>query len=274
MKPSVTEVRTTSARRALASAEMAPLLRFVARRPTIAIDLGTAFVRVGTPSEPLAVERPTTADRGGPPAMHGGVVHDIDAAAEVLASALRDIRVRGTARARVLVSVPATATPVEREGVRWALQAAGARSDIELIEEPLAAAIGLGLDIADERPHLVVDVGHGISEAAVIAAGHLREVRGVRLGCAQLQDPATSDGVLDLLGRMVASMLSDLHPDEAASIDEVHLVGGGSLLPAVHDRIAEATALPIRLADHRLHAVAHGDAVCALETFRTRSARR
>lgn len=260
--------------------EMPALLRFASRRPTLGIDLGTAFVRVSTPTAPVAVEHPVddpTGRRWGrPPAMREGVVHDIDAAGDVLGTALREAPVRDARRARMLVSVPATATPVERQGVRWALHAAGVRStDVVLIEEPVAAAVGLGLDIADERPRLVVDIGHGISEAAVIAAGGIRVIRGVRVGCAALAGPDRHHraAVVHAVERMVLDAIAQLRPDEAASLDGLHLVGGGSLDAEVRRRLSASTGLEVHHAVHAVHAVARGDAACALETFQARRRR-
>ncbi len=255
---------------------MPSLLSFASRRPTFAIDLGTAFVRVSTPGEPVAVERATRTDPQRPPAMVGGVVYDIDTAADVLVAAMQDAALHRVRRAHLLVSVPATATSVERAGVRWALHAAGVRGEVVLIEEPLAAAVGLGLDIADERPHFVVDVGHGITEAAVIAAGCIRAIGAARLGAAQLADPLRADRALGRIGRVVAQAIADLPADELAAIDRLHLVGGGSYRPEVTACLAAVTGLPVVMSDDRHHAVVRGDAACAAETFRSRpgSARR
>jgi rod shape-determining protein MreB len=245
------------------------MLRRSARRPVVAIDLGTAFIRVGVGDDPVAVERPTAAEPGRPPAMHRGVVYDIDSAAAVLAAAVAEAHIGRLRRAAVLVSVPGTATSVERAGVRWAMHAAGVRTDVELIDEPLAAAVGLGLDIADPRPHLVVDVGHGITEAAVIADGSIRFIAGARLGCAQLLDPSAAPRVLSRICRTATGVIADLSADDVAAIDRLHLVGGGSMMPEVVTHLECATGLPVHLAADRFHAVARGDAACALETFRS-----
>lgn len=202
--------------------------------------------------------------------MWGGVVHDIDAAAEVLAGAVRDVTARGLRRARVLVSVPATATSVERAGVRWAMQAADLGSEVVLIEEPLAAAIGLGLDIADDVPHLVVDVGHGITEAAAVAQGTIVAVAGTRVGCAQLDDPSWSVAALERIARCVLDTLTQLPTDVAAAIDALHLVGGGSRSGAVSARLGAETGVRVVVADEPMHTVARGDLLCAAEAFRPR----
>ena len=249
------------------------MLRNVLRRPTIAIDLGTAFVRVATPSHPLVVERTTQRGDGGPDAMVGGVVNDIDAAAAVLADTLDEAHVTRSRRTQILVSVPATATSVERAGVRWVVRGAGLTSDVVLIEEPLAAAVGLGLDIADATPHLIVDVGHGISEAAVIADGAIRSIAAARVGCAQLHDERLEQRALELICRAALRAINDLPTEAAAAIGRLHLVGGGSMIPDVATRLSLATGLDVHLAADRFHAVARGDVACAAETFRRRGTR-
>lgn len=243
------------------------LLRLGSRRPTFAIDLGTAFVRVSTPDQPLAAERSTQLMGRRPPAMRGGVVHDIEAAADVLAGAVHDVTAHGVRRARMVVSVPATATSVERAGVRWALHAADLRGEVVLIDEPLAAAIGLGLDIADDTPHLVVDVGHGITEAAVVSNGTIVALAGARVGCAQLDDPQRSAMALERIARCVHDAMAQLPTDVAAAIDALHLVGGGSLSGAVSARLAADAGVRIVCADDPIHAVARGDVLCAVEAF-------
>src|SRR5206468_5217990 len=73
-------------------------------------------------------------------------------------------------RPRVLVCVPSSLTPVERRAVEDAVASAGARS-VTLVEKPVAAAIGAGLPIHDPMGSMVVDVGGGTSEMAMLALG-------------------------------------------------------------------------------------------------------
>lgn len=72
-------------------------------------------------------------------------------------------------RPEVMISVPAGVTPVEQRAVRDAAEQAGARRPAHLIPEPLAAAIGAGLPVSTPRGNLVVDIGGGRTEAAVIS---------------------------------------------------------------------------------------------------------
>jgi rod shape-determining protein MreB len=242
------------------------------RPPFAAVDVGTAFVRVGTPSEPVRVERATRARRGRPAAMRGGVVNDVSAAADVIETAISEAGVR---KCRLVVSAPATVSALERTALLSALRGAGVQRSPILIEEPIAAAIGLGLDIADDLPRLIVDVGYGITEAAVIANGGIRAVAAVPVGCAQLdagddvdapQSACTMSAAATITAivRTVRDVLDDSGPETAASIDCIHLVGGGSLIPDVGDQLASATCLGIDHATDALHAVVRGDVECAI----------
>ncbi len=242
-------------------------------RPALSIDLGTAYVRIGVPGEPVVTERATRTNEAGGTAMRGGVIQDLDETAVILDAALRDTSVSNVRRARVVVSVPATATGVERRAVSWVAEKIGIRTDVVLVDEPIAAAIGLGLDIADDHPLLIVDVGYGITEAAIIASGDILAVRGVRLGCAELDDPGACAWVLPRIVACVRTVLDDIHPNIAAEVDEVHLVGGGSVRSDVTRQLQATTGLPLRLDPGRLHAVARGDAVCALGPFARRAQR-
>ena len=74
--------------------------------------------------------------------------------------------------------------------------------------------------------------------------------------------------ILDRFASTVHSVLDRVPLDVAASVTELHLVGGGSLLPCVVSHLSTASGLEVRLASDRLYAVAKGDLVCASEAFR------
>ncbi len=88
---------------------------------------------------------------------------------------------------RVIVCVPSGVTEVERRAVEEAALAAGARR-AHLIEEPLAAAIGAGLPVAEARGNFVLDIGGGTSEMAVVALGGMVVSRSLRVGGYELDD--------------------------------------------------------------------------------------
>ena len=82
---------------------------------------------------------------------------------------------------RILICVPTGSTPVERKAIQDSDLAAGARK-VQLIEEPIAAAIGAGLPISEATGSMVVDIGGGTTEIAVISLGGIVYSRSVRIG--------------------------------------------------------------------------------------------
>ncbi len=95
-------------------------------------------------------------------------------------------------RAHVIVCVPSGITPVERSAVEEATRGAGAAQAI-LIDEPLAAAIGAGLPVAESVGSLVVDIGGGTSEMAVTALGGLVVAHSIRVGGYELDEAIVRD---------------------------------------------------------------------------------
>src|SRR6185312_16299274 len=90
-------------------------------------------------------------------------------------------------RAHVIVCVPSGITPVERDAVQQATLDAGASKTV-LIEEPLAAAIGAGLPVGEPAGSLVVDIGGGTSEMAVISLGGIVVSQSIRVGGDELDE--------------------------------------------------------------------------------------
>jgi rod shape-determining protein MreB len=111
-----------------------------------------------------------------------GVVADLPAAREMLIRYLAGARSALFWREpRVIVNVPVRASRLERDLFRRLILSAGAR-EVYLIEEPRAVAIGAGLDLSEERHHMVVDIGGGITEMAVIAEGKIVRAAALRTG--------------------------------------------------------------------------------------------
>jgi rod shape-determining protein MreB len=113
--------------------------------------------------------------------LRHGVIADFDMTEQMLRHFIRSAFRRIGASAEVMVCVPSGVTQVERSAVEEATLAAGA-SRAYLIEEPLAAAIGAGLPVAESVGSLVVDVGGGTSEMAVTALGGMVVSHSVRVG--------------------------------------------------------------------------------------------
>src|SRR3990170_3614966 len=113
--------------------------------------------------------------------LRSGAISDFDITEKLIRLILQRSGVSRLSRARVLVCVPSALTEVERRAVEEATLSAGARS-CYLIEEPMAAAIGAGLPIQEPLGNLVVDVGGGTSEVALISLGGIVTNAAVRVG--------------------------------------------------------------------------------------------
>lgn len=124
-----------------------------------------------TPSDILAV-RP----------LKDGVIADFDTTAAMLGYFIRKgMRGRSLLKPRVIVGIPSGVTEVEKRAVIDATLQAGAR-EAYLIEEPMAAAIGAGLPVSEPVGSMVVDIGGGTTEVAVIALGGIVTSKSIRIG--------------------------------------------------------------------------------------------
>tara|TARA_B100000989_G_scaffold281567_1_gene245930 strand:+ start:979 stop:1980 length:1002 start_codon:yes stop_codon:yes gene_type:complete len=103
--------------------------------------------------------------------MKDGVIADFDVAEQMIKSFIKKVhKGRSLSNPQIVICVPSGATNVERRAIRESADAAGARR-VYLIEEPVAAAIGAGLPVADPTGSMVVDIGGGTTEVAVLSLG-------------------------------------------------------------------------------------------------------
>ncbi|HKX19702.1 MAG TPA: rod shape-determining protein [bacterium] len=113
--------------------------------------------------------------------LRDGVIADFDTTASMLGYFIRrGLRGRSLMRPRVIVGIPSGVTEVEKRAVIGATLQAGAR-EAYLIEEPMAAAIGAGLPVPEPIGSMVVDIGGGTTEVAVIALGGIVTARSIRI---------------------------------------------------------------------------------------------
>jgi rod shape-determining protein MreB len=113
--------------------------------------------------------------------LRDGVIADFDTTASMLGYFIRKgLRGRSLMRPRVIVGIPSGVTEVEKRAVIDATLQAGAR-EAYLIEEPMAAAIGAGLPVSEPVGSMVVDIGGGTTEVAVIALGGIVTARSIRV---------------------------------------------------------------------------------------------
>jgi rod shape-determining protein MreB len=113
--------------------------------------------------------------------LRGGAITDFEITQRMISLLLKRAGVSRYNRPRVLICVPSAITEVERRAVIEASRRAGA-ADSQLIEQPMAAAIGAGLPIHEPLGNMVVDIGGGTTETAVISLGGIVHLEAIRVG--------------------------------------------------------------------------------------------
>jgi rod shape-determining protein MreB len=114
--------------------------------------------------------------------LRDGVIADFDVAEEMIKHFIRKVHNRRSfASPQVIVCVPSGSTAVERRAIQESAESAGARR-VYLVEEPMAAAIGAGLPVTEPTGSMIVDVGGGTTEVAVLSLGGIVYSRSVRVG--------------------------------------------------------------------------------------------
>jgi rod shape-determining protein MreB and related proteins len=277
-----------------------------------------SVVAVGTPAKAMLGRCPSDITAVRP--LKDGVIADFEVTEAMLRHFIE--RVNGRSRfvsPRMVVCIPYGTTEVEKRAVRESAESAGAR-EVHLIEEPLAAAIGADLPITEAVGNMVVDIGGGTTEVAVIALGGIVYSRSIKVGGDHMDEAITQhlrkrhdlligprtaenikleignaalDGpVLEMLvkGRDLVRgfpRVVTVHSDEIreALEEPVHLIvdavcaslertppeligdimergivmtGGGSQLRHLDQVLANATALPVLVADDPQTAVVKG----------------
>ncbi|MGA3030900.1 MAG: rod shape-determining protein [Candidatus Limnocylindrales bacterium] len=257
--------------------------------------------------------------------LRDGVISDFDVTQQMIAYFVRKVhdRIGMVPRPRMLLGIPSGVTEVEKRAVRDAAMNAGARW-AGLIEEPMAAAIGAGLPINEPTGSLIVDIGGGTTEVAVISLGGIVVSRSIRIGGDEMdadivayarreynlllgertaedikiaigsaspgewdaqrvtlrgRDLLTGlprsvevggeqireaiDASLALIVDTVKDTIEETPPELVADIMDqgIVLAGGGALLSGLDRRIAEATQMPVHVANDPLTCVARGTGV-------------
>jgi rod shape-determining protein MreB len=201
---------------------MKSMLRSVYWREHVALDVGTATTRIASGQSALS-ELPSS--MGERRALREGVVVDGEAVARMLHPLFEGARRFGLLAPCVLACAPSDARQEERQMLTESILRAGAAS-VALIPEPLAAAIGAGMDVSSPYAQMVIDIGEGVTDCAIIRSGKIHATCATRIGCSQMRRaivsaakgygcPFVSDSFADTLMRTCGLTPSR---DEAGSV--------------------------------------------------------
>jgi rod shape-determining protein MreB len=119
--------------------------------------------------------------------MRNGVIADFDAVEKMLAHFVRKARGKTYWRSRLVIGVPAASTQVERRAVKDSAQRMKV-SDVQLVDEPMAAAIGAGLPVTEPTGNMIIDIGGGTTAIAVVSLGGVVYSRSLRLAGGDMDD--------------------------------------------------------------------------------------
>jgi rod shape-determining protein MreB len=236
--------------------------------------------------------------------LRDGVISEIEMAEELVKTLLSRAIGRAYSRPRIVICVPNGVTSVEQRSIETAAHATGA-SEVFTIEEPMAAAIGSGLNIFEPYGNMIVDIGGGTTEIAVISMGDIVNANSVRVGGEDMTEILiewlrrehqilVDTGIAENIKHAVGSAYQyDKEPQvtvtgrdivrgipkqvllEASDVrnalqpvvnDRAWLTGGGSLLKQMDKKIAEELGIPINNSDDPLSSVVIGSGIC-LERF-------
>jgi rod shape-determining protein MreB len=227
----------------------------VSEPSVVASDVETGLVHaVGADAERMIGRTPATISATRP--LRHGVIADFEVTEEMLRYFIRKVLDRRMAHPRLIVCAPSGVTEVEKRAVEEASLAAGARR-VHLIEEPIAAAIGAGLAIEEPMGRMVVDVGGGTSEMAVISLGGIVVSRSVRVGGYEM-DEAIAHYIRSIYQLAIGSRTAEtvkmtigsattLHPEETIEVRGRHLISGLPTAIQLHsEEVRQAIAAPLR----------------------------
>lgn len=191
--------------------------------------------------------------------LRDGVIADIDIAEQMIKHFIDKALGRGGKfgrRYRIVICVPSGSTMVERRALRDAASSAGAY-EVQLIEEPMAAAIGAGLPVTEPRGAMVVDIGGGTTEVAVLSLRGIAYSNSVRVGGDRLDDAIASHirrsqnlMIGEMTAERVKHSIGSATAPEGTGIEMIvkgrNLVNGRPAEITITEReIAEALAEPV-----------------------------
>jgi rod shape-determining protein MreB len=196
--------------------------------------------------------------------MKGGVIADFEIAEAMLRYFIRKAHAgHRFARPRIIVGVPSGITEVEKKAVRESAESAGAR-EVYFIEEPMAAAIGAGLPVTEPRGNMIVDIGGGTTEVAVISLGGIVYSISVRVAGDRM-DEAIIEYIKKkhriLIGSSTAEIIKvaigNAYPGDALESIEVKgrdlTTGIPKILTLCSDEVREAISEQVRAISGAVH---------------------
>jgi rod shape-determining protein MreB and related proteins len=221
----------------------------------VAIDQTTGDVyAVGLEAKQMLGRTPGTISAIRP--LKDGVIADFDVTEQMLRHFIQSVNQQRFAHPRVVVCVPSGVTGVEKRAVEEATLSAGARQAY-LIEEPMAAAIGAGLPVAEPTGNMIVDIGGGTTEVAVISLGGIVVSQSLRVGGDEM-DEAISNHIKRehklLIGQQTAEEIKlevgSAHPLEEEAQAEVRgrdmLTGLPKTIILSSEEVRHALEEPVR----------------------------
>src|SRR5919199_559691 len=232
----------------------------------LAIDLGTANTLVYAKGRGIVVSEPSIVAIN---PMKDGVIANFEVTEKMLQHFIRKAHNGKTwVSPRVVIGIPSEITQVERRAVEDSAYRAKA-SEVYLVEEAMAAAIGAGLPITEPHGNMIVDIGGGTTDIAVISLSGIVYSRAVRVAGNEMDETITitDEEVREALADSVATIVNAVRvalertpPELSADIVErgIVLTGGGALLKNLDRRLSIETGLPVSLAEDPLSSVVLG----------------
>lgn len=161
--------------------------------------------------------------------MKDGVIADFDATGEMLKYFIKKVHNRRSfVSPRVIIGVPSGITQVEQRAVKDAAEASGAR-EVYLIEEPMAAAIGVGLPVGEPSGNMIVDIGGGTTDIAIISLDGVVYNKAVRVGGDKMDE-----AIMSYIKRRYSLMIGEM-TTEQIKID----IGSAFKAGNTEDRVME-----------------------------------
>jgi rod shape-determining protein MreB and related proteins len=152
--------------------------------PDVAIDLGSANTRLFAAGRGLLAETPSIIGGAFHP-LRRGVVADVGGVVALLEPLIGRVR-RLAMRPRALACIPSGASADERKALQQATRAAGAR-EVAILSEPLAAAVGANLDLSSGYGQMLIDLGDGVTDIAIVRGGQVIHNATFHSGCSDLR---------------------------------------------------------------------------------------